>query len=561
MKTNLLLLTAILAYSGTTVSAQTPIEIRTAGELAAIGKNENTLRGTYLLMNDLTLDNWTPTGDLDNTDGHGFSGTFDGNGHTITMTAFYDSTDYTKIGLFGSIDKRGVVKNLCVAGNIRYTGKQKVLYIGGIAGINYGLITSCASKIALEGNAGMIIGEKPSKKIQTLFGYEDGAYGGGIAGINLGSITNCYSAGSIVTYGRRIAAYAGGIAGGNGQPVRGNIGFSFGPGGGGISASPGKVSSYAIILHCYSTAWIFTNGALLAMSGGITGYNHPSGIITYSVALNKTVEANGQQSVATPVASIGGNTYFRTPGVYYRDDMLIREYKNRQDKKPDNFSPKNAVTLAATHDPSWWRYPDELTPKQRNRRFGFSFGEDEQSPWAWNDKQRLPVMHWETDTPEPPSASIASVLELPDMLQTQIQADSTTAKTSNISCTLENDTLLITGRGDIIGADLPDTSPVVSVIIDDSITGIGHHTFTMSKISSFILGASITRIGAYAFFNCNNLVRMELRSATPPKVGAFAFMSTPVKKAKLIVPAGTKAIYEKNKAWKKFGAIEERREE
>ena len=35
-------------------------------------------------------------------------------------------------------------------------------------------------------------------------------------------------------------------------------------------------------------------------------------------------------------------------------------------------------------------------------------------------------------------------------------------------------------------------------------------------------------------------------------------MKTPIGKAKLIVPAGSKAVYSKDKNWKKFGIIEER---
>ncbi|MDR0754137.1 MAG: leucine-rich repeat domain-containing protein [Prevotellaceae bacterium] len=544
---------AIFACTACVAAAQAPIEIRTAEDMAAIGKDENSTKGSYILMNDLTLDNWIPAGNIGSGKEHGFSGTFDGNGYTVTITGFHDSSAYTKLGLFGSIDKEGRVKNLCITGNISYAGNRKFLYMGGIAGINYGHIACCVSKIVIEGNIIAAV-KKPSEKVKGLFGYEDGVYGGGIAGINLGSITNCYSAGSVLVYGDRMAMHAGGIAGGNGQPVGGSIGISIGSGGGGISVSQGTVKSFNVISYCYSVASIFSSGTIIAASGGIAGFNHPSGLISKCVALNKTIEANATtRSAATPVASIPFS-YYRNPDVYYSEDIAIREYKNRQEKKPDNFSKKNAVAFSATQEQSWWTYPDGLTEKQRNTKFGFYFGEDEQSPWVWNDRLNRPVMYWEKngmyESPEPPVSSILELLEL--------DANSIKTENSDIKWTIENNTLTVSGWGDISGAKWGDISAVTSVITGDSITSIGHHTFTMSKISTFVLGSAITKIGSYAFFNCNNLVQMELKSRTPPEVGSFAFMSTPIKKAKLIVPAGTKAVYENSKDWKKFGTIEER---
>jgi hypothetical protein len=127
-------------------------QITTAEELAALNDSETTLTGNYILMNDLTLDNWIPVGGLDDRNDKGFSGTFDGNGHTITVTGFRNSFDNTKIGLFGAVGEKGIVKNLCVTGNVDYTCHLKFLYIGGIAGINYGLVTCCAAKISLKVN-------------------------------------------------------------------------------------------------------------------------------------------------------------------------------------------------------------------------------------------------------------------------------------------------------------------------------------------------------------------------------------------------------------------------
>lgn len=72
----LVLATALL--TSVSVFAQTEIKISTEAQLKAIANN---LSGTYVLENDITLsgDEWTPIGTSD----HPFTGTLDGQGHTI----------------------------------------------------------------------------------------------------------------------------------------------------------------------------------------------------------------------------------------------------------------------------------------------------------------------------------------------------------------------------------------------------------------------------------------------------------------------------------------------
>jgi hypothetical protein len=130
----------------------------------------------------------------------------------------------------------------------------------------------------------------------------------------------------------------------------------------------------------------------------------------------------------------------------------------------------------------------------------------------------------------------------------------------DIAWRVENETLIVSGRGDIPGN--PAWSSVVDQFtaaeIGDGITGIGHHAFAMSKITSIVIGKDVANLGSYALFNCNDLATVEIKNPVPPKIGYFVFMSTPIGRARLIVLAGSKAAYEKNKDWKKFGTIEER---
>lgn len=99
------ILTALLV--AVTGSAVGQTEIRTAEELAAIGTDRETLSGSYILMNDLTLDDWVPIGRMDHGGETPFDGMLDGNGHTITINGFSTDTDNTAcVGLFGLIGEK-----------------------------------------------------------------------------------------------------------------------------------------------------------------------------------------------------------------------------------------------------------------------------------------------------------------------------------------------------------------------------------------------------------------------------------------------------------------------
>ena len=76
---------------------------------------------------------------------YGFDGTFDGAGHTIsgiyhTETGNNAAGKYN--GIFGSIDKNGVVKNLIISKDNHITGYN---YVGTIASLNMGLIQNCTN--------------------------------------------------------------------------------------------------------------------------------------------------------------------------------------------------------------------------------------------------------------------------------------------------------------------------------------------------------------------------------------------------------------------------------
>ena len=143
-----------------------------------------------------------------------FSGTFDGNGHTVTLAISGDS-DYQ--ALFAKLVAGAVVKNVMVDGEV--TGTDN---IGGIAGIaTNATIIACANKatVAATGRyVGGLVGKGTGLTMTSC--YNQGAVSstrtrpinmGGIAGYVDGgaSVENCYNTGSITGSGDNTAAVVG----------------------------------------------------------------------------------------------------------------------------------------------------------------------------------------------------------------------------------------------------------------------------------------------------------------------------------------------------------------
>ena len=102
------------------------IEIDTAEEFLAI---EDNLGGSYKLTADITL----TEGLSYKEEGKRFSGTFDGNGKTITLD-FVD-TAAARSGLFCSVEGTNVtIKNLTVVGKLQSNGNSTGVVIGTVNG-------------------------------------------------------------------------------------------------------------------------------------------------------------------------------------------------------------------------------------------------------------------------------------------------------------------------------------------------------------------------------------------------------------------------------------------
>ncbi|MBN1534429.1 MAG: hypothetical protein JXA20_17275 [Spirochaetes bacterium] len=213
--------------------------IYTAADLDAV---RNDLSAWYVLMRDVDISgysNWDSIGEF----GNNFTGTFDGNGHSVTGLTI--TTSSSNIGLFGRV--AGMVANLSVSGNVAAGS-----YAGILAGMNFGTITRCSVSGTISGKTfvGGLVGQNnnsttieechSSAAVTTIGSSAGGLVGdnwnssiidcyatgpvtgtntiGGLAGANGGSkgnITNCFSIGSVVSSDPYSSSTVGGLVGNN----------------------------------------------------------------------------------------------------------------------------------------------------------------------------------------------------------------------------------------------------------------------------------------------------------------------------------------------------------
>lgn len=125
-----------------------------------------------------------------------FTGTFDGCGHTISGIGISKGRDLICVGLFSTIGKDGVVKNVTLK-DCSFEPTTNNNESGGIAGKNLGVIDNCHNRgtEAYAGisaiNEGTIVNCSSTGRI---IGY---TAAGGIAGVNKGYIYNCYNTGNV----------------------------------------------------------------------------------------------------------------------------------------------------------------------------------------------------------------------------------------------------------------------------------------------------------------------------------------------------------------------------
>lgn len=216
--------------------------------------------GNYQLTEDITVT--APYGN-DITGFTGFTGTFDGNGHTVTL----DITASTaNVGLFSKLAGGAVVKNVITAGSI----SGKVNNVGGIAGTADGNVTieNCKNTASIKGGKGA----------GGILGYSE-------PGSGFVTISSCANMGSVSGTRKQVGGIAGNVVGTH--IIRNCYNQGDISDGAGIL---GRGTKGVLVENCYTVGSVETNGAIIAVSSSSYSSDEPCRIVN-CYAPSETVTA------------------------------------------------------------------------------------------------------------------------------------------------------------------------------------------------------------------------------------------------------------------------------
>jgi len=202
-----------------------PFRVTNTAALLAVGRGgpfpfeEWTMDKCYEQTVDIVLTgtdaNWTRIGHTSPTTASPFTGTYNGNGHTISGLTINGGTS-GDLAMFASIGSTGTVKNLGLI-NASVSGGN---YLGILVARNSGTIENCYSAGTVSGTGYAIAGIVGSNGATVRNCYStanaastsgNGSHAGGVAGVSTGTITNCYATGIISGSSRNV----GGVLGDN----------------------------------------------------------------------------------------------------------------------------------------------------------------------------------------------------------------------------------------------------------------------------------------------------------------------------------------------------------
>lgn len=192
-----------------------------------------------------------------------FIGTFDGNGHTVTL----DITASTaNVGLFKTLSGGAVVKNVITAGSI----SGKVNNVGGIAGTADGNVTieNCKNTASIKGGKGA----------GGILGYSE-------PGSGFVTISSCANMGSVSGTRKQVGGIAGNVVGTH--IIRNCYNQGDISDGAGIL---GRGTKGVLVENCYTVGSVETNGAIIAVSSSSYSSDEPCRIVN-CYAPSETVTA------------------------------------------------------------------------------------------------------------------------------------------------------------------------------------------------------------------------------------------------------------------------------
>ena len=281
----------------------TEFQIATAEQLAGLAKLVNagyTFEGkTIKLTADIVLNNtegwenwgstapahtWTPIGNSSQP----FTGTLDGDGHSVSGIYINSGTDYQ--GLVGVLGEGGTLQDL----GVKASYIKGVNSVGGVCGSSWGTVTNCYNSGSLAGSEGVgglcgtnggtvtncnntgsvtgnnmvggLCGQNNSNVINcynTANVTGTGDYVGGLCGWNEGPVTNCYNTGSVAGNIR-----VGGVCGYNWDTVTNCYNTGSVTGDDYVGGLCGQ--NYATVTNCYNTGSVAGSSQV----GGVCGGNY-----------------------------------------------------------------------------------------------------------------------------------------------------------------------------------------------------------------------------------------------------------------------------------------------
>ena len=204
---------------------------------------------------DLSGTEWEPVGDRNNV----YTGTFDGNGHTIrNMAITKENLSFgDDCGMFGRVGTNATIQDLTLE-DVRLDVDADDVSIGALAGSNQGIISNCR----VSGNI-------------SVTNKEMGFVGGVVGRMESGVIQYCHSSASIQGGN---SDYVGGVLGGEFLTKTVIEGCSFSgsvTGGNTVGGIAGYCRFFADMTGCYSVGEL---SSAVYNTGGITGYLQFAGV-------------------------------------------------------------------------------------------------------------------------------------------------------------------------------------------------------------------------------------------------------------------------------------------
>lgn len=288
-----------------------------------------------------------------------FSGTFDGNGHTVTLNI---TASTANVGLFSKLAGGAVVKNVKVDGTV--SGTEGVAGIAAQAnGATISGCINCAEISATQRHVGGIVGKMGGGTVENC--YNTGAISstrtrpinmGGIAGYVDGgaSVENCYNTGSITGSGKNTAA----VVGWNAATVKncyylestykvgscGNADYTDPT----VSKTDAEMRSGDIVT-LLGSAFMAKSGDYPALS-----WETPTAAVLFTIApANATLEINGgtytgSTTVALPAADAPYSYTVSCPGYTQQTGSVTVTNKDNPVANP------NSVSVTLEKDTSAW---------------------------------------------------------------------------------------------------------------------------------------------------------------------------------------------------------------